>query len=158
MKKHTLILALCALFITPFAYAGCQMLHIQLSNISKKDCTLTSKQLVYGNEFNSPPHDIPASNSKPYDLGQSVYGGPTVNLTYTCGKKKITLHSQQNMCFASSGPIHTSILYADEGISAVAKTHEGSTFWDRPGTITWIINVQDDDDEEKDGADTQPSK
>lgn len=119
----------------------CAYLSVMISNNTDQNCELTAKNVVHGNMSSGsqvpellPPH----SSSHPFNLRQTVYG-PDIVLTYQCGvDARITVESQQNVCYFSAGTI-TGNVYSHLGMNASYTKEEGSAWWGRHGSISWKL-------------------
>ena len=117
----------------------CSSLHIQISNLTKEACILTSQNVIHGNLITPPPLSILPNDSKRFDMMQTGYG-PSIRLSYQCGADIITFTSQQNYCFLEAGDITGTITHPlSDNVTASYKAIIGSYFWGMSGSINWEL-------------------
>ena len=54
--------------------SGCDHFHLQISNLTKVACILTSQKVNHGNLISSPPASIMPNDSKTFDMEQTPFG------------------------------------------------------------------------------------
>lgn len=141
MKKIIGISLLSAICTTCFAHGSndCGDFHIQISNISKNTCILTSQRVIHGTLITPPPTSIMPNDSKRFDMQQTFYG-PSITLNYQCGDEIISFTSQQNYCYIEAGDIAGTITHpAPKNLNANFTALSGSFWWSKSGSINWQI-------------------
>ncbi len=117
----------------------CGYFQIQISNMTKGECVLSSQQIIHGTLDSPPPLSISPNDSKHFEMEQTLYG-PGIILSYQCGAEIITLTSQQNLCVLEAGNISGSIKHPlPINLNASYTALSGSYFWKKPGSINWSI-------------------
>ena len=143
MKRFIGICLLSCTFVNPSMADSsdneCANFHIQISNLTKMACVLTSQRVIHGNLITPPPMSILPNDSKRFDMNQTIYG-PAITLSYQCGSENISFTSQQNVCVLEAGDITGSILHpVPININARYAALSGSYFWQKSGSINWSI-------------------
>lgn len=132
------------ILVSPMCHAAdtlsdCGHFHLQIANLTKSACILTSQKVVHGNLISSPPTSIMPNDSKVFDMEQTYYG-PSVILSYQCGEENITFKSQQNYCYLHAGNITGEVLDPQPVVNKISyKSVTGSYYWEKPGNINWEI-------------------
>jgi hypothetical protein len=142
--KKLLLLAMSSIIVSTGIFAGtssggCKYLHVQISNQTSSPCILTDETLNSGYLVTSPPTSILVNDSKRFDIDQTVFG-PDIALTYQCGTGVIRFESQQGVCVVYAGAVKGNILEpTTANITATFTANEGSAYWDKSGSINWVI-------------------
>lgn len=143
--KKILSTGLLSTFMMTAVYAGdadnsCKNLHIKILNSTKSICTLTHQRVIYGKLISSPPMSIAPNVLQQFDMHQSIMGGAAIRLSYQCGSENITFGSQQRLCLFDAGNISGAILHPmPVTISAAYNAQPGSYYWEKAGSISWVI-------------------
>lgn len=140
-----LVLFLClgsaSIFAGENSANNCGKLSVSITNSGEEQCQLVERQLNHGYFTYSSlvPVVIPAhSTAHVFVLTQSVFG-PDIDLTYQCGKsRRVTIHSQQDLCLLSAGHITGSIL-GQRNMTAWSVASMGSYLWNQHGSIHWAF-------------------
>lgn len=92
----TIAMSLCLISTSVFAFSYGK-LHVQISNGTGSVCQLSNQVLHHGRFDNAPPQTILASDSKTFDMNETIsWYGPDAVLSYQCGAGNITFEVQQN--------------------------------------------------------------
>lgn len=142
MKNWITVSLACLSLSASVAFASkdtCEWFHIQIANLTKVPCVLTSQKLVHGNLTVPPPAAIHPGDSRQFDMRQAVFG-PEILLSYQCGSENVTFKSKQNLCYLEAGNVHGEVLHPlPVNIAVKYMATSGSWFWDMPGNIIWQI-------------------
>jgi|GEM_PF-1658664 hypothetical protein len=108
-------------------------MHVQISNLSGENCSITVQQLLHGTLDSLPPQTLMVNESKAFDMLQAGFG-PDMIIGYLCGDKSARFEVQQDYAFIMGHTPHVTILES-HGLKIAYEATGASAFWGNPGLV-----------------------
>lgn len=120
---------------------SCSLLEITIINTTHSVCQLISSNVIHGELISPPFSRIVSGDVTHFEIEQSFFYGPEIELQYSCGGQSVRFSSQQNYNFLSCGNITATIISSEGNICTTFAIQDGTGL--SPGRIHWVISSGD---------------
>lgn len=121
---------------------SCQQLEIQISNNTTESCVLGYHQLLHGNyvdNHSTAPALIWPMHTIKFDLKQSEFYGPDIQLEYICGAGSAKIELKQALCFGYAGKVSSTLL-EHKALLIYFSSVESSLWYNTHGVAKWVLS------------------
>jgi len=119
----------------------CEFLNVQIVNNTGEQCIFSKPIYVHGNlaRHTSVPRSLMPGESKQFILSQTIRG-PKIILEASCGNDmRATFTAHQGVCVMWAWGVDGEVVNQKNTYLSL-EAENGSFFWGRHGSLTWIIN------------------